>query len=267
MADVKWIKLDTGLFDNRKIKHIRKLKDGDEIVLIWIFLLTLAAKCNAGGEIFLTEGVPYDADMIADEGGFKLSVVNLALAQFEKLNMISNSPLTVTDWNGHQSTDNMDKIREQNRARKARQRSQEKCDTERDMSRDSHVTERDSHAIEREEEREREEEKEKEYSSPSSSIAQNDFENLPKTAENVENPVENSGSKRQIMGGKLGQGLLLISDEQFDDLCDRLTLGEIEHYCEVIVNCERNGKHFAKSHYQAILDMAEKDRRKNERRK
>ena len=35
MAEVKWIKITTDMFDNRKIKHLRKLPDGNNIVLIW----------------------------------------------------------------------------------------------------------------------------------------------------------------------------------------------------------------------------------------
>ena len=52
-----------------------------------------------------------------------------------------------------------------------------------------------------------------------------------------------------------------MSDEQFDDLCEWLSIEELEHYCAVIVACEQRGKHFGKPHYQAILDMAEADRR------
>ena len=55
MAEVKWVKLTTDMFDNRKIKHLRKLPDGNNIVLIWVMLLTMAGRCNAGGMIFLTE--------------------------------------------------------------------------------------------------------------------------------------------------------------------------------------------------------------------
>jgi hypothetical protein len=73
--------------------------------------------------------------------------------------------------------------------------------------------------------------------------------------------------KLKYLGGSLGQGIVLMSDEQFDDLLDKLSLDEIDKYFEIITECEKSGKHFKKkSHYQAILDMAAKDRRetKNE---
>lgn len=46
------------------------------------------------------------------------------------------------------------------------------------------------------------------------------------------------------------------------DLCDKLSLDEIEKYFKIVVDCELKGKCYKnKSHYQAILDMAMKDRR------
>lgn len=116
--EFKWIKLSTELFDNRKIKHIRKLPDGNNILLIWIFLLTLAGRCNAGGMIFLTETIPYTVDMLASESGFEPATVKLALDALSRFGMISTEPLLISDWENHQNTDGMEKIREQNRLRK-----------------------------------------------------------------------------------------------------------------------------------------------------
>ena len=58
MAEVKWVKLTTDMFDNRKIKYLRKLPEGNNIVLIWVMLLTMAGRCNSGGMIFITENIP-----------------------------------------------------------------------------------------------------------------------------------------------------------------------------------------------------------------
>ncbi len=88
MADVKWIKITTDMFDNRKIKHLRRLPDGNSIVLIWVMLLTLAGRCNSGGMIFLTENIPYTPKMLADELDFEESTVQLALQALEQLCML-----------------------------------------------------------------------------------------------------------------------------------------------------------------------------------
>ena len=58
MAEVKWIKLATGLPDNKKIKQIRRLPDGDTIALMWVFLLCLAGETNEDGMIYFTPEIP-----------------------------------------------------------------------------------------------------------------------------------------------------------------------------------------------------------------
>ena len=145
MANVKWIKLTTDMFDNRKIKHLRRLPEGNNIVLIWVMLLTLAGRCNASGMIFLTENIPYTTKMLADELDFEENTVKLALQALERFNMIhmDGEMLLVTGWQEYQNIEGMDKIREQNRIRKQKQRERGKLllpDT------NSHVMSRDSHA-------------------------------------------------------------------------------------------------------------------------
>lgn len=125
MADVKWIKINVDMFDNRKIKHIRKLPAGNEIVLIWVMLLTLAGRCNAGGMIFLTENIPYSTKMLADELDFEENTVKLALEALERLGMLStneNGFLAVSGWEEHQNIDGMERIRESKRMAQARWR-------------------------------------------------------------------------------------------------------------------------------------------------
>lgn len=146
MAEVKWIKITTDMFDNRKIKHLRKLPDGNSIVLIWVMLLTLAGRCNAGGMVFLTENIPYTPKMLADELDFEENTVTLALEALAQLGMIQTEGfLQITNWNEYQNIEGMDKIREQNRLRKQHQRERERLLLD-GMSRDSHATVTQSHA-------------------------------------------------------------------------------------------------------------------------
>ena len=128
MADVKWIKLTTDMFDNRKIKHLRRLPDGNNIVLIWVMLLTMAGRCNSGGMIFLTENIPYTPKMLADELDFEETTVQLALNALEQFNMIVSDGryFSIAGWEEYQNIEGMEKIREQNRIRKQRQRENQK---------------------------------------------------------------------------------------------------------------------------------------------
>lgn len=149
MAEVKWIKITTDMFDNRKIKHLRRLPDGNSIVLIWIMLLTMAGRCNSGGMIFLTENIPYTPKMLADELGFEENTVKLALEALERFGMIISDAeyFAIAGWTEHQNTEGLEKIKEQNRIRKQRQRERAALsEPTQEMSRSCHVTSRDSHA-------------------------------------------------------------------------------------------------------------------------
>lgn len=168
MADISWIKLDVGLFDNRKIRELRRRKGGDMTVLIWVMLLTMAGRCNAGGMVWITEGVPYDARGLADELRIKPAALSAALADLEAMHMIGmdDTGICVLDWEAHQNVEGMDKVREQNKLRKQKQRDRERsmeCDSH-DVSRDSHVTVTEQNKIRVDKNRE-DREKEKKYNS------------------------------------------------------------------------------------------------------
>lgn len=153
MADVKWVKITTDMFDNRKIKHLRRLPEGNNIVLIWVMLLTMAGRCNSGGMIFLTENIPYTSKMLADELDFEENTVKLALATLEQLNMIVTDSgfFAIAGWEEYQNIEGMEKIREQTRKRVAAHREKQK------QLVTLPVTLRNATDIEEEEEKEREE--------------------------------------------------------------------------------------------------------------
>jgi predicted phage replisome organizer len=157
MAEVKWVKLTTDMFDNRKVKHLRKLPEGNNIVLIWVMLLTMAGRCNSGGMIFLTENIPYTPKMLAEELDFEENTVLLALQALENLDMIvtENGFFAIAGWEEYQNIEGMEKIREQNRLRKQRQRQKQALlDVSRDVT--GQVTECHATDIELDKEKDKE---------------------------------------------------------------------------------------------------------------
>lgn len=241
MAEVKWIKLTTDMFDNRKIRHLRRLPEGNNIVLIWVMLLTMAGRCNSGGMIFLTENIPYSPKMLADELDFEESTVALALKALEQLDMIvtDNGFFSVVGWEEYQNTDRLAELRAKDRERKRLKRAEAKALL--GKSEDVHGMSTDCPHIE--EEIEEDKEKEEEFHS----FIQH---------------TDRDEAKLKYLGGTLGQGVVLLSDEQFADLCDKLSLAELDKYIGIVAECEKNGQNFKKkTHYQAILDMVAKDRR------
>lgn len=117
MAEVKWIKLATEIFDNRKIRQLEGLPDGDSILVIWIKLLCLAGNVNDNGMIYLTREVPYTEQMLASQFNRPLNTVQMALKMFESFGMIEiiDNVLKISNWAKYQSIDRMKEIREYNR--------------------------------------------------------------------------------------------------------------------------------------------------------
>lgn len=142
MAEVKWIKMATNIWDNRKIVQIESLPDGDTIIVIWLKLLCLAGTTNDSGMVYFTKEIPYTEQMLSTLFNRPLATIQFALKVFQEFEMISiiDDFLQISNWKKYQNIEGMDKIREQNRIRKQNQRERQKImieqDTSRDMSRD-----------------------------------------------------------------------------------------------------------------------------------
>ena len=239
MAEVKWIKVATDMFDrSRKIKIIENKPDGDTIIVIWIKLMLMAGVINDGGAVYVTPDVPYELEDLAHELRRPVEIVEKALDMFQRYGMISieNEVIYITSWEKYQNVDRMAEIREYNRI--AQQRSRERRRAQNGDVNDMSMTSQRCH--ETEEEGEEDEEKE--------------FHSFIHAADKEE-------VKRKILGGSLGRGVVLLSDDQMDDLLNRLSLDEFNKYVTIVADMELSGKRYRKkTHYQAILDMAYKDR-------
>lgn len=263
MAEVQWIKLYIDMFDKRKINKIRRLPNGDSILLFWVMLLATAGKCNAGGMIFITERVPFTREDLADEFDFEISTIELALKAFVELDMIDLSEegfISITNWEHYQNADKLSDIREYNRLAKQKSRAKKKLLT--DVN-DKSMTSQPCQDTEEEEEKDKEKEIHSINRSCENAYIEKKVEESELKGEDAEvyRKELQEGLKLKYIGGTLGQGVLFMSDEQFNDLCEKLTIDELDKYCGIVVECEKNGKRYKrKSHYQAILEMANKDR-------
>ena len=116
------------MFDNRKIKQIGSMPEGDSLLLMWVQLLCLAGNVNDGGFIYLTKEIPYTDEMLATQFIKPISTVRLALKTFEQFGMIEiiNNMIFLSSWEKYQSIDRLTAIREKDRERKRRKREAEK---------------------------------------------------------------------------------------------------------------------------------------------
>lgn len=133
MADVKWIKITTDVFDDEKILLIESLPDADSIIVIWFKLLCLAGKQNNSGVFMMNNQIAYTDRMLATIFRRKEATVQLALKTFEEFGMIEliDGVITIPNWEKHQSIDQLEKIKEQTRKRVAKHREKQKmlCDS------------------------------------------------------------------------------------------------------------------------------------------
>jgi predicted phage replisome organizer len=238
--DVKWIKLATDVFDNRKVKQIEKMPDGDTILVIWFKLLCLCGNVNDGGMVYFTKDLPYTDEMLATEFDRPITTVRLALSVFVRFGMIEivDDIIRLTSWEKYQSVDRLAELREYNRLAQQRSRANRK---QLQAVNDKSMTSQPCQDIEEEGDKD----KEKEIHS---------F--IPSTQ------AERDSAKLRYLGGTLGKGVVMLSEDQIESLLDILSIEEFNKYVGIVAECELNGQRFKKkTHYQAILEMAEKDRK------
>lgn len=128
MADVKWIKIVVDIFDNRKIRQIEAMPEGDSILVIWFKLICLAGSTNDKGMIYFTPDIPYTEEMLATQFNRPLATVRLAMNTFQAFGMIEivDNFLCLPSWAKYQSTDKLEQMRSKNAERQARFRAKKR---------------------------------------------------------------------------------------------------------------------------------------------
>ena len=145
MAEVKWIKIATDIFDDEKILLIEGLPDAYAIITVWFKLLCLAGKKNNGGVFLMNDKIPYTDKMLATIFRMNESTVKLALNAFEQFKMIEivEGIITIPNWNKHQTLDAYERKKERDRLyqeeRRAKQRALIEKSSDKSSERTSYV--------------------------------------------------------------------------------------------------------------------------------
>lgn len=116
MADVKWIKITTDIFDDEKILLIESLPDAYAIITVWFKLLCLAGKQNNSG-VFMMGRIAYTEKMLATIFRMKESTVTMALQTFEQFGMVEviDGVITIPNWGKHQNLEQLEERRKYQR--------------------------------------------------------------------------------------------------------------------------------------------------------
>jgi predicted phage replisome organizer len=273
MAEAEWIKLYLKTFrTSRKISAIERMKNGDTMIVIWFKLLCLAGEINDCGAVYITPKKPFDPVSLADELKKPRAVVDAAIKTFEEHDMLIRDDagfIQIMNWEKYQNVEGLEKIREQNRKRQKEWYDRQKANANLTLP-NAKPNVRISEDVTLPNATEEEGEEDKEFHSFIQSRAREEKYVENKVAESelegkdaeIYRQELKEGLRRKYIGGELGKGVVFMSDEQFESLCDLLSYDEMEKYFGIIVECETSGKRYKKkTHYQAILDMAMKDRK------
>lgn len=126
---IDFLKLNINIFDHKKIKIIRKYPAGDQLFVIWVWLLCEAMKSDHPGYVYIAKDLPYDQSDIASDLDIEVKTVELGLELFTKLKMIDileNGVIEVVNFNKHQRLDKIEKARELSRETSKRYREKQK---------------------------------------------------------------------------------------------------------------------------------------------
>ena len=132
MGQVGWIKINTDIFSNRKIKILLKEKDGDTYFRLWIQILTIAGECNRNGGLYISDNVPFKIEDFTNIIGKSSKTFTKVFRKFIDLGMLiyKDNTYFVKNWNKYQSIENYEKYQMQNRERQKKYREKLKSEKE-----------------------------------------------------------------------------------------------------------------------------------------
>jgi predicted phage replisome organizer len=235
-----WLKLKRDFFKRHDIRIIESMPNGKDYILFYLKLLL--ESIDHEGKLRFSETIPYNEQMLSVITNTNVDVVKSAMDVFIGLNMLEiQDDKTIY----MQEVEKMigSAVDNDNANRQRRFREKKKQLLLQNVM-DAVTESNESKSIEKEIEKEIELEGEEE-----------------ETGQNLSGP--STTAKLEKIGGNLGQGVLMLTDEQNEDLLDKLSLDEYDLYCKklsdyIIAHPEKTFK----SHYQTILKWVAEDRKR-----
>lgn len=132
MADVSWIKLSTGFFDDQKIEMIEGENEEckDMLIVMWVKLMVQAGKDNNGGVFALGNGKPYTIKNFSSIFHRPESDIEHAFGIFQEYGMLEfdeeSNTYYLPKWERYQSMDAYERKKARDREYQARRRAAQK---------------------------------------------------------------------------------------------------------------------------------------------
>ena len=248
-----WLKLKRDFFKRHDIRIIEEMPNGKDYILFYLKLLL--ESIDHEGSLRFSDAIPYNEQMLSVVTNTNVDIVKAAMKLFIDLNMIEVFDDQTIYMNEVEKligseTDSAKRMRDHRTKQKSLDSPEKpsQCDTDVTPMLEN-VTQSKS--------KEKEIEKELEVDVV---VKEEDSDtDNPKTVENSVDNVDNS--PLEYMGGKLGKGVVLLTDAQRDALFEKLGFDAFNHYVDKLSTfiITKNAK--VGNHYQTILKWAQEDKR------
>lgn len=231
------------------------MPNGKDYILFYLKLLL--ESIDHEGSLRFSDAIPYNEQMLSVVTNTNVDIVKAAMKLFIDLNMIEVFDDQTIYMNEVEKligseTDSAERMRRHRLTSQASSENASQCDGNVTVMLEN-VTQSKSKSKEKEIEKELELEVDVVVKEEDSNT------DNPKTVENSVDNVDNS--PLEYMGGKLGKGVVLLTDVQRDVLLEKLGFDAFNHYVDKLSTfiITKNAK--VGNHYQTILKWAQEDRK------
>ena len=253
MAEGKyyWLKLKRDFFKRHDIRIIESMPNGKDYILFYLKLLL--ESIDHEGELRFSNTIPYNEQMLSVITNTNIDVVRSAMEVFKELKMIEVfDDLTIymaeVDKLIGSETKGAERVRKHRENQKLLQ-----CNT--DVT-DCNKSVTQSKSIEKEIKKELEQDVDVVCNG---NTDLNTFEDNSVDFEGEDLFEKRTGKTFNLQYGKLGKGVVLLTDEQDEELLEKLGYDGYNHYVDKLATfiIEKNAK--VSNHYATILKWARED--------
>ena len=238
MAESKkfyWLKLKRDFFKRHDIRIVESMPNGKDYILFYLKLLL--ESIDHEGTLRFSDTIPYNEQMLSVVTNTNIDIVRSAMKLFIELNMMQvfddqTIYMTEVDKLIGSNADN------DNANRQRRFREKQKSLALQNVT-DSVTKSNESKSIEKEKETDTESE-----------------------VDVVEGDSSATATELKCLKGKLGKGVVFLTDEQFDSLLDQLGSVEVfDKYVSKLANFIIDNNANVGNHYETILKWHREDSR------
>lgn len=232
------------------------MPNGKDYILF--YLKMLLESVDHEGALRFSDSIPYNEQMLSVVTNTNVDVVRAAMKLFAELNMVEvlddqtiymhevEKLVGSEAW----STERSRRCREK---KKMLQCNTDATSCNEEIEKETEIKKDIDIKIERERE------------NRTDNLSTNCPQSFPQVSQSIHNPSTDLYTKEQVkhlfLSGDLGDGYVYITSVLIDDLLERLSPSDVVHYINVVAANEKRGNRYTKkTHYQAILEMAQKDR-------